>query len=303
MERETTSPAEEKKDETTVRKNTAEDSSGDEEDQELVSLSSDLWEIFGDRKFDTEEDLRIFMEEQGIADCRIVLMENRPRQIRPTDQHNSFTSQHVFEFARFHGTWGYVSGTHNVHLSTHSHREPDISFFGYPRCIRNSRGALQPCNKGAVPDVVIQFSWKDKKGYKEQAMNDMMTSALDKERGTPSLGCPRVGYLIKVKFSKKRRLSQAVKGSKTQDLEGLDIYRLPWGTTIDNAIHGVNGASKWTYFPNSGSDSEIHIRPSDLGITGFWSRLLWSGYRIKLSDLFDEMNRYHMERQQEGLAT
>ena len=130
-----------------------------------------------------------------------------------------------------------------------------------------------------------------------------MTCALEKERGTPSLDCPRVGYLIKVKFSKKRPLSHALTGSKTQDLEGLDVYRLPRGATIENAIQGVRGASKWTYFPTSGSDSEIHIRPCDLGITSFWSRLLWGGYRIKLSDLFNEMNRFHLKRQQEGLAT
>jgi hypothetical protein len=58
-------------------------------------------------------------------------------------------------------------------------------------------------------------------------------------------------------------------------LLGLNIYRLPHGTTVLNAINGNNGASKWSYSPTEGQDSEIHIRPQDLGITGLVLVLGW----------------------------
>ena len=113
---------------------------------------------------------------------------------------------------------------------------------------------------------------------------------------------PRVGYLVKVRFSKKRPLPGAIEGTKTQDLEGLDIFRLPHGTTVNDAINGNNGASKWAYFPTNGLDSEIHIRPQELGITGFWS-MFWGGYRVRASEIFVEMYAYHTMRQNQGLAT
>ena len=185
------------------------------------------------------------MDEKGIGDLRITLVDGKPRLVIPADQHNSFTSKHVFKFAFLHGKWRFVSGTHNVHLSTNSRRESDVSFFGYGRCIRDEEGVLEPKDKGAVPDVVIKFSWKNKSGYEENAMDDMMNLSLENGRGTLSRDRPRVGYLIKVRFLKKRALPGSIKGTKTQDLEGLDIFRLPHGTTISDAINGSNEASKW----------------------------------------------------------
>ena len=101
-------------------------------------------------------------------------------------------------------------------------------------------------------------------------MDAMMNLAHEKERGAPSPDCPRVGYLIKARFSKKRRLSGAMKGNTTQDMVGLGIFRLPHGSTVNDAINGNKGASHQTYLPNNGPDSEIHIRSQDLGITGMW---------------------------------
>ena len=278
------------------------DEDKDETDDEVTLLTPQLASIFGDHSFGTEDSLHQFMDEKGIGDLRIVLVDGKPRLVMPTDQHNSFTSKHVFKFAVLHGKWGYVSGTHNVHLSTNSRREPDVSFFGYVRCMRDKNGVLELKDKGAVPDVIIQFSWKNKRGYEEEAMDDMMNLSLENERGTLSRDRPRVGYLIKVRFSKKRPLPGSIKGTNTQDLEGLDIFRLPHGTTVNDAMNGNNGASKWAYFPSTGLDDEIHIRPQDLGITGFWS-VFWGGYRVKVSEIFDEMNSFHKARQSQGLAT
>ena len=195
------------------------DEDKDETDDEVTLLTPQLASIFGDHSFGTEDSLHQFMDEKGIGDLRIVLVDGKPRLVMPTDQHNSFTSKHVFEFAVLHGKWGYVSGTHNVHLSTYSRREPDVSFFGYVRCMRNKKGVLELKDKGAVPDVIIQFSWKNKKGYGEDAMDDMMNLSLENERGNLSRDRPRVGYLIKVRFSKKRPLPGSIKGTNTPDLE------------------------------------------------------------------------------------
>jgi hypothetical protein len=98
----------------------------------VMPLPPQLAEIFGDHTtFDTEESLHQFMDENGIGDLRIALVDGKPRLVTRTDQHNAFTSQLVFEFVVLHGKWGIASGTHNVHLSTNSHREPDVRFFGY----------------------------------------------------------------------------------------------------------------------------------------------------------------------------
>jgi hypothetical protein len=74
-------------------------------------------------------------------------------------------------------------------------------------------------------------------------------------------------------------------------LLGLNIYRLPHGTTVLNAINGNNGASKWSYSPTEGQDSEIHIRPQ---ATRPWNygtlSWYWDGYRLKVSNIFNEMD-------------
>lgn len=80
----------------------------------------------------------------------------------------------MFEFALLHGKWGYLSGTHEVHLSRNSPNELGISFFGYLHCIQSKRGVLEPKDKGVILDVVIQFSWKNKTGLNENAMDNMM---------------------------------------------------------------------------------------------------------------------------------
>jgi hypothetical protein len=105
-----------------------------------------------------------------------------------------------------------------------------------------------------------------------------------------------------VRLSKKRPLAGAIKGNRTQDIEGLDIYRLRHGTTIADA-HNVNNpdAKMWHYTPG---DPEIFIviAPQDLGITGSMAWLCGE-YRIKASKLFQDMQKYQTKRQSDGLAT
>lgn len=78
-------------------------------------------------------------------------------------------------------------------------------------------------------------------------------------------------------------LLEAIKGSQTQDLEGLDIFWLPNGPTVDDAINRNNGAHKWAYFPTNGLESKIHIHVHDLSIREVWS-FLWGGYKVNASE-------------------
>ena len=274
----------------------------DEEDTELVPLPEEIAHLFEGVHFADEEQLHGFMDQKEIADFRLLLVDGKVRLRMPTDQHNKFTGEYCSDFTRSHGEFGYATATHNVHLLSQTrHREPDLSFFGVSRCVRNRKGNLKPYDDGAVPDVIIQFSWRNKRGYEEVAIDDMMTSALERERGPTTSTHPRVGYLIKVRFSKKRTLPNAVKGTKTQDMSGLDVYKLPHSTTVDDAIHGRRGATKWTYIPG-GIDSEIVIGPQDLGILGPGS-VACPPFILQLSDIFEEMNEYHQKRQLNGLST
>jgi len=159
---------------------------------------------------------------------------------------------------------------------------------------------LGPYDDGAVPDVVIQFSWRNKRGYEEDAIDEMMNDAVEIERGPKSMTCPRVGYLIKVRFKKKRTLRNSLKESKTQDMGGLDLYRLPYGTTVDDAINGACGASKVTYVPG-GPDQHIDITAQDLGFTRS-PPVVWNEFQIQMSRIFDEMDSYNKKRQQNLLA-
>jgi hypothetical protein len=137
------------------------------DDTEVVPLTNELKAIFRDAKFKIEEELYDFMNTTGIADFPVILVGEELCLRMPTDQHNKFTSKTIFKFTRQHGDWGYATGTHNVHLSTNKHREPDICFFGKPRCVADADGDLEPYDDGAVPDAVIQFSWRNKRGYEE----------------------------------------------------------------------------------------------------------------------------------------
>lgn len=284
-----------------------------DDSEELVDLPPEITKLIDggeDRVFESEAELLAALENSGVGDLRVVLVDGKPRLVMPSDQHNSFTSIYVVKFLNFcntlfWGKWGFCSGTHKIHLQpggSHLSRDPDLSYWGYPRCTKDKDGDLLPTNKGSIPDVVVQFSWKNTKKYETEVIDDMMNRGLEHDHGALSTSRPTLGYLIKVKFSKKRALPGAIKGSKTQDLEGLSIYRLPHGTTTDDA-HDVNNnyAEVWDCFPG-GPESFIVITPQDLGITGI-SAALYGEYKIKVSEIFQSMQEYQKERQAMGLAT
>ncbi|CAB9499236.1 expressed unknown protein [Seminavis robusta] len=230
-----------------------------EEDEEVADLPSELATKLGDR-YESEEALQSDMNEAGIGDLPIILAEGKPCLVVPSDQHNVFTSWYAFDFASSRGKWGFSSASHNIHLANGESRDPDLSYWGYPRCIL-FKEKRKPVIADIVPDTVIQFSWKNKKKYEVEAINDVMTQSLETDCGAPSTIFARVGYLIKVQFSKKRTLLGAIMGkdSKTQDIVGLDIYRLPHGTTTMDAENKTNGAEKWTYFHVWSENSRLNF--------------------------------------------
>mmetsp|Transcript_11908 Transcript_11908/g.17475 ORF Transcript_11908/g.17475 Transcript_11908/m.17475 type:complete len:130 (+) Transcript_11908:712-1101(+) len=129
----------------------------------------------------------------------------------------------------------------------------------------------------------------------------MLNRGLEHFHGAPSIIRPRLGYLIEARFSKKRTLVGAIKGSK-KDMEGLDIYRLPHGTVVADACDSNNpNAEHWRYVAG-GPEVFITVKPQDLGITGFWA-VLCGEYKIKASDLFGEVQGHHTRRQSRGLVT
>lgn len=299
---------EEKKDATEEDSRTDERGRGsdcDGECEELVDLPPEIG-IATDRIYQSEEDLQKDLEEAGAGDLKVILLDRKPRLVMPSDQHNLFTTLYVSHFTKKWGDWGSCTGTHKIHLPNGRSSYPDISYWGYPRCCKHQgTGILVPidCVQGSMPDVIIQFSWQNKKSYEEKAINDIMIRGLEKDHGAPSTILPRLGYLIKVRFSKKRTLANAIKGSKTQDLEGLDIYRLPHGTTVADAHDTANSnAVLWRYVAG-GPEIWITIAAQDLGITGFFNALLFREYKSKASVLYEDMKKEHIARQLDGLAT
>jgi hypothetical protein len=144
---------------------------------------------------------------------------------------------------------------------------------------------------GAIPDVVIQFSWRNTFKYEQQAIDDMMNQGLEYEGGPLSKDLPRLG---KMRFSRNGKLL-------TQDLVGLDIYRLPHGTTIKQALDPNDpSAEHWHYRPGA-PDVLISIRREDLGIpqsarSRFMTTLFGNSndaYTIKASHIYEDMRTGH----------
>ena len=261
----------------------------DETDEELGDLPSEIAEEIGkDRCFETEQELEDALDKAGVGDLPVVLVGGKLRLIMPSVQHNEFTTYYANDFTLnwAKDRWGLSSPTHKIHLSNGRSRDPDLSFWGFPRCIRDEEKNLSLAVKGSVADVIIQFCWKNTQAYEENAIDDMMNLSLEKNRGDVSHARPSLGYLIKVQFSKKRKLPG---GDKIQDMAGLDIYRLPHGTTIANACDPNNlNAQHWYYKPD-GPEIYITITPQDLGITGLWAWICGE-YKIKASAIFKNMN-------------
>jgi hypothetical protein len=235
---------------------------GDEDEEferndELVDLPEELSDL-RNKRFETERELQDVLDKRRFGDLRVVLLnDGTARQFMPGKQHNRFTDFYVFDFLQRRPRWGHCSATHKIHLTNGRSRDPDISYWGYPRCDKHPYTG-DPClydnKKDPIPDVVIQFSWGNDWKYEKQAFSDLMNEGLEHDDGPLSTDRPRLGYLIKGKRSKKK----TVAGKTTRDVLGFDIYRLLHGTTVDQAEH-------WIYKPGD-PEVFVSIRPEDLGI-------------------------------------
>jgi hypothetical protein len=243
-----------------------------------------------DTIFDSQEELLNKLEELECSDLRVVLDDKGKAYLfMPSHNHNDATSFILNSFTVWAANWkGFATGEHNIPVDQSIDiepnpkrqcklREPDISFWGFPKCERDDnelspKPAHPPVMRPKVnPDVVIQFSWRNTKGYEFEALNDIMVRSESSDSSTP----PSVGYLVKVRFSPQ---------------PGFDIYKVPHRATVDDAEKNINGASKLTY-NWGGPDVVIKITAVDLGIqvpaTGIWDcfvgtlRLLWNAFTKK----------------------
>jgi hypothetical protein len=162
-----------------------------------------------------------------------------------------------------------------------------------------------------IPDVVIQFSWKNSKTYEESAViDDMMNIGMERPNDLVASATtrPTLGYLIKVRFSKKRKLeavlattdaitgitTETINTKDTPDMNGLDIYRLAHGTSVaaGTAVHE-------RYLPG-GPEVWIVISAQDLGISDwFWAKVC-GDYKIKASTIFHKMDQQHQKLRWQG---
>jgi hypothetical protein len=190
---------------------------------------------------------------------------------------------------------GFCSGTHKVRLSNGHSCFPDISYWGASHCRWDTKTKTpRLINVSALPDVVIQFSWQNSFEYKKQAIEDMLSKGLECEGGPLSKDRPRLGYLIKVRFSDKLKMA----GLGAPDLVGLDVYRLPHGTTVKQALDPNDSSAEYMCYECGGPDVLVSIRAKDLGT------MEGSGadYTMCASDIFAKMREYHMQCQMRGQA-
>ena len=207
--------------------------------------------------FESNEELQTELDLLGLGDLPVELDgEGKAFLEMPSDEHNKATSWLTRRFTLWaKERWGYATSTNTVKLNNSKTRLSDVSFWGYPRCQwKPELGELDVKIGEIEPDVVIQFSCKNRLDYEKSAINDMMN------RSTGNGNAVRVGYLVKMRFDNGERNAPT----------GLDIYKVPRGKTVADAIANTGGAIHFSYTPGQ-ADVIVEITPSDLGITGFWA--------------------------------
>ncbi|KAG7369636.1 hypothetical protein IV203_027382 [Nitzschia inconspicua] len=260
---------------------------GAEDDSDFGDYTELPKELRGlkDRTFEFEEELEAELVSRGFEDIPVILdpSTGKARLRMTTGAHNLVTNRYVKKFERI---WGgqatAVDGTTNVFIQPAAPgrkiyaRQPDIAFWGPDKIVtimedgvaitepknlavplkrHKSRDQVERVN----PDVVFLFSWTKADKYEEEAINDMMNRAVVTPTTNPNNSAPRLGYLLKVRLSSKRLEDDRKK------LLRMDIYRIPRGATVQDAIARQNGATKQTYTPG-GNDVVMTITAQDLGI-------------------------------------
>jgi hypothetical protein len=262
-----------------------------EPDDSRLSKFEQLEEL-RDQVFESEDDLLEALEGLELDYSRVVLGDDGKAYLfMKSFNHNRATTKIVSNFVTWAAGWkGCATGEHNVDLDQANPvpppkkrrrlREPDICFWGEPKCERDKHNTLlaksvNPPSKLPVnPDVVIQFSWRNSMDYEVEALNDMMNRTASFGHDTP----PRVGYLIKVRFGA---------------VPGIDVYKVPRNTTFDDAVNNRNGAKHEAYTVG-GVDIVIKITTSDLGIPteGIWGRIrgMFCGdFEISMEELYEHV--------------
>jgi hypothetical protein len=255
---------------------------------ELEELPDELESLRG-QIFQNQDELLKAIDDLGFGDLSVILNDDGKAYLfMPGDKHDRAIALIAYNFTEWAANWkGRAADCCNivinqtkpivpmVPLPTHmfSRRRPDVSFWGDHKCKRSKRNKLlpkpaSPPNGDYVnPDFVIQFSSTTPLSYETYALNDMMNRSESFGTDTP----PCMGYLIKVRVG-----------------AGFDVYKVPQGTSVDDAKNNMNGAQHIVY--NVGqADVVIKITPSDLGIPheGIWNCMFYGNFEISLEELYE----------------
>ena len=233
-------------------------------------IPEDLADMIGDRYFSSEEDLEVFLVAQKISDERIVLGDDGKAYLyMPGEEHNAATGYIARRFNVWAREWKGCAGENtNVKLGPRiagappprkrqkrKKRLPDVAFWGRSKCELRDNGEIlkemrvSPASAQPVvhPHVVVQVSVFNDEDYEVDAINDLTTRAVAGQGVQPNLG-----VLIK-----QRAGAVGVQAR-------FDIYYLPTGTFMRDALNGTNGARHVVY-NHGGPDVLVTITEQDLG--------------------------------------
>ena len=134
------------------------------------------------------------------------------------------------------------------------------------------------------PDVVFQFSWGNSEGYEVQAINDMMNRVHTLYVSPqPNNQPPRLGFLLKMRTDSRKLTHDGRKR-----LLKLDVYRIPCGTTFDDAKNNRNGVGHFSYAQGQ-PDVVLQVTAQDLDIQGFWAMLCQTPYKMSAKAIFESL--------------
>lgn len=255
--------------------------------EEVAEAQEGLPDGLRGRRFNDFYELQQAAEELEYGDTRFTL-DGNGYAIMPSPEHGracDFLRDELDDLSKgWLGRWGKAKSDNaqEVNRPTRrnptSRREPDAAFWGYQKCeyVKPGNRRIYKVKKvpgsryNFDPDVVINFSWENKWEAEVNAMNDMMNIG---GLGNTNVQ-PHVGFLIKI-----------IKSGNPRVATGLNIYRIPRGCTVDDAINGTNGASHFVYTHGQMNDVFIEITPEELGFEGRWARVSPS-FRLSMKELW-----------------
>ena len=252
--------------------------------QELPEdLAEELDRLLRDCKNEDELEaaLEAALKNLKLSDERIVLGDDgKAYYYMPGDEHNEATRLIVRKFCLWARDVKGIAGQNtNVKLGPRlagappprkrrkpKTRLPDIALWGQSKCeldndgkvlgvLRVSSASTQP---DVFPHVDIQVGMFNDEDYEVDAINDLATRAVAGQGEQP-----RLGVLIKLREANPPGVQA-----------GFDIYYLPNGTYMMDALNGTNGARHAVY-NHTGPDVLVTITEADLGglNLSFWQSI------------------------------